>query len=149
MARQKVPQAPKTHPAFQILADHSAQEIADALGLKVAYIYSLKKNLKMTMADRIVAAFTGAPAAPVPAPKKETKGKPCAQPADAFLRQVEEQEKVRDAEALARNAVANIAQTELLPALEELIGRLGHNNQAAAYLVMPLTPADLKKLKGA
>lgn len=71
MARPKVPEAPARHPARKILADHTAQEIADALGVKPAAVYAARKDLRLPLADKIVEAF----ATPVsPPPPKNKRG---------------------------------------------------------------------------
>lgn len=59
MARAKIPEAGPRHPARKILKERTAQEVADALGLGVASIKAAKRDLKVTMADRIVEAFGG------------------------------------------------------------------------------------------
>lgn len=166
MARPKVPKAPKAHPARQVLAEHTAKEVADALGLKPATIYAAKQDLKLPLADRIAEAFSG----PVPAARagkgqapRETpsaaragtrapaRATVCRQrgvAADEFLRQVEAGQVMKDMDAMARTAVAHVSKTEFIPAVKELISRLGQPNTPPAFLVIPLTGADLAKLKG-
>ena len=128
--------------ARKILEKEKPSEIAARLGVKsqsnIGQLRDGKRPLTEKMAARIVEAYGGKAQEKKPAKKPPTEKKPETvtvtskgkkldlsnrRTADAFLEEIEKQAQLDQFESMARSVVSKVVREEVVPALNEKIGR--------------------------